>query len=85
MNVKSWHVFYPFFNSTSSSKFHPGKQPYKCNECGQLFSWFSSLQGHHRIHSGDKHYYCKGGGNVFTEFICSNTAKNSYWRETLQR
>lgn len=52
MKEKSCHVFFLFFNSPSSSKFHPEKQPYKWNECGKFFSWPSSLQGHHRIHSG---------------------------------
>lgn len=48
-NEKSWQVFSWFSTLQIHQRIHPGKQPYKYNECEKYFSCSSPLQGPHRI------------------------------------
>ncbi|KAL4664459.1 hypothetical protein H8958_016611, partial [Nasalis larvatus] len=40
-------------------------KPYKCNECGKVFSQHSHLAVHRRVHTGEKPYKCNECGKAF--------------------
>ncbi|XP_025051189.1 zinc finger protein 34-like [Alligator sinensis] len=47
-------------------RFHPGKKPPQCSECGKHFTLSASLAEHQRIHTGEKPYGCSECGKHFT-------------------
>ncbi|XP_056407442.1 zinc finger protein 184-like isoform X4 [Hyla sarda] len=46
---------------------HTGGRFYPCSECGERFSYKSSLVRHVRIHTGEKPYSCSGCGKSFKD------------------
>nr|XP_045001987.1 zinc finger protein 93-like isoform X1 [Jaculus jaculus] len=46
---------------------HNARKPYKCNECGRAFNYYSTYIKHHRVHTGEKPYKCKECGKSYTQ------------------
>ena len=42
---------------------------YVCGTCDKVFTRKSSLERHHRVHTGDKPYECKVCSKVFTQSV----------------
>uniref|UniRef100_A0A8C8EC66 C2H2-type domain-containing protein n=1 Tax=Otus sunia TaxID=257818 RepID=A0A8C8EC66_9STRI len=76
-----------------------GKEEYKCEDCGKVFTCESRLIRHHRIHTGEKPYKCWDCGRGFTErgnlqchqrthtkekpFLCTTCGRRFAWHSYL--
>jgi uncharacterized Zn-finger protein len=43
------------------------KKQYKCDICNKSFKWYSKLQAHKLVHTGEKPYRCYVCNKSFTE------------------
>ncbi|KAH8415241.1 hypothetical protein KR215_010872 [Drosophila sulfurigaster] len=48
---------------------NPPSKPYSCDICGGLFSRYSSLWSHKKLHSGEKNYKCTICGLAFAKAV----------------
>ncbi|XP_026517753.1 zinc finger protein 239-like [Terrapene carolina triunguis] len=53
---------------TSAQQANPKEEkPYKCLDCGKIFSWISTLTIHRRLHTGERPYKCVECGKSFSD------------------
>lgn len=56
------------YTNANSIRRNPSK-PFSCNICGGLFSRYSSLWSHKKLHSGEKNYKCTICGLAFAKAV----------------